>query len=158
MELLYGTGMRAGEVVALNVEDIDLSDSSLQILVGKGSCRRIPFGVAVAEALGAYLEWTEPERRLSGERALFLTVEGERLHPTSLSWILRQHGKAIGLEGVNAHAFRRTLATHLLENGADIAEIAKLLGHRDINSTLSYAQVVPHELFRVHRQFHPRSS
>lgn len=156
MELLYGTGMRAGEVCALRVEDIDLTDCSLQILVGKGACRRIPFGFAVRDALSAYLDWTEPERRLSGETALFLTVEGERLTPSALSFILAQYGKALGLKGVNPHAFRRTLATHLLQQGADIAEIAKLLGHRDINSTLSYAQVLPHDLMEVYRQFHPR--
>lgn len=157
LELLYGTGIRAGEVLGLNVNDLDLPEQTLRILRGKGQNRLIPFGQAAAEALSAYLDWVLPRYSLSGETALFLNMHGERLEPKGLTDQLRRYGQKVGIPGVTAHTLRRSMATHLLQNGANIAEIKQLLGHADINSTMVYTQVFPVELMREHRRSHPRA-
>jgi len=157
LELFYGTGMRSGEALALNIEDLDMTDSSLRILGGKGKNRRVPFGDSVANALSAYLAWLLPRYSLSGETALFLSLSGERMAYRNLSGQLWRYGEALGIPGVTAHALRRAVATHLLENGANIAEIKALLGHEDIDSTVTYTRVFPVELLRTHSKTHPRA-
>lgn len=158
LELLYGTGMRGGEVVALNLADLDLAEQTITVLGGKGRPRKIPFGSRVAVALKDYLAMVLPSREGSGETAMFLTMSGERMTATNLGSQLRRYGETLGIPDVTCHAFRRACATHLLENGANIAEIKTLLGHADINSTLIYAQVMPHELLRSHKTHHPRAT
>ena len=157
LELLYGTGMRRGEVVALNLEDLDLADRSLRIRGGKGKDRLVPFGESVARALSSYLDWLRPRYCLSGETALFLSLHGERMTRSNLTNQLHRYGTRLGLTGVTPHALRRALATHLLENGAHILEIKKLLGHEDLNSTMTYTQIFPVDLIRSHRKAHPRA-
>ena len=156
LEILYGTGMRGGEVVALNLADLDLAERTLRIRPGKGQDRLIPFGEAVAEALEPYLEWIRENHCVSGETALFLTLNGERMKRGTLGLQLQRYGELLGIEGVTPHALRRAVATHLLEAGAHIVEIKKLFGHRDINSTMVYTQVFPVELMRTHGKTHPR--
>ncbi len=157
LELLYGTGMRGGELAALDLVDIDLADRSLRIMGGKGKPRRVPFGERAAVALKDYLDGTASERLASGEMALFWTMSGQRMSTETLASQLRHYGKTLGLTGVTPHAFRRACATHLLENGANIAEIKRLLGHADINSTMVYTQMLPLDVVRSHRKFHPRA-
>ena len=83
--------------------------------------------------------------------------DGQRLSAKALQAQLRTYGKALNIEDVTPHAIRRAVATHLLENGANIAEIKQLLGHGDISSTQVYAQVMPVEMLREHRRYHPRA-
>lgn len=158
LELLYGTGLRGCEVVALNFADLNLAEQTVAILGGKGRPRLVPFGSRVAWALKDYLERIEPERAACGEEALFLTMSGERMTPKTLGLQLKRYGEALGIPEVGCHTLRRACATHLLENGANIAEIKTLLGHADINSTLIYAQVMPHELLRSYKTHHPRAT
>ena len=156
LELLYGTGMRGGEVLALNVDDLDLADASLRILGGKGKNRRLPLTDGVVVALRDYLDWILPRYAQTGETALFLTRSGERMNTRSLSQQLQRYGQALGIAGVTAHALRRALATHLVQGGAELVEIQRLLGHVDINSTVVYTRLYPTDLIRAHRQSHPR--
>jgi len=157
LELLYGTGMRAGEVVALNMGDLDLAERVLRILSGKGQNRRVPYGEMVAEALAAYLDWMRPRFCMTGETALFLSLRGERLTAKALGLQLQRYGLALGIPDVTPHALRRAVATHMLENGASVVEIKELLGHADLNSTMIYTRVFPVELIRSHRKSHPRA-
>lgn len=157
LELLYATGMRGGELLALNVQDLELADASLQILTGKGKNRRLPLTEPAVRALREYLDWILPRYAQSGESALFLTIAGERLTTTNLHSLIARYGKLLGIAGVTAHAFRRALATHLLQNGAELVQIQRLLGHEDINSTMVYTRVFPADLIKAHRRSHPRA-
>jgi site-specific recombinase XerD len=155
LELLYGTGMRIGEVAALQLCDLDLADLALTIRVSKGRPRRAPFGSQVASTLAAYLE-ERVEVAQSGIQALFVAQNGTALGRGRLSQILEQYSRKTGIPA-SPHDFRRAFATHLLENGANIVEIKTLLGHVDINSTLFYVQIAPVELTRAFNQSHPRA-
>lgn len=157
LELLYGTGMRAGEVLALDLVDLDLAEALLQIRGGKGQPRFIPLGPEVVSALERYLKEARPAVALESETAVFVSLYGNRLRNSSLNTQLHRYGDDLGIEGVTPHAFRRAVATHMLENGASLPEIKTLLGHADISSTQFYAQVVPMEMLREHRRYHPRA-
>ena len=157
LETLYGTGMRGGEVLALDLLDLDLAEALLQIRGGKGRPRLMPLSSEVVSALTRYLHEARPAVALEGETAVFVSQRGTRLTSSSLNDQLHRYGQDLGIEGVSAHAFRRAVATHLLENGASLPEIKALLGHEDIGSTQFYAQVMPVEMLREHRRYHPRA-
>lgn len=157
LELLYANGVRAGEVSALDLSDLDLADSLIKIRGGKGKPRCTPLNKQSVEALQRYLDEARPAVAPPGEQAVFLTMGGERMTGKGIGGQLRRYGLQVGIEGVTPHALRRALATHLLENGANIVEIKNLLGHADISSTQFYAQVRPVEMLSEHRRYHPRS-
>lgn len=157
LELFYGTGMRSHEVLALDLLDLDLAEALLQIRGGKGRPRCLPLSAPVVSALERYLKEARPAFALEGETALFISLLGRRLSAGSLNTQLQRYGEKLGIEDVTPHAFRRAVATHMLENGASLPEIKILLGHEDISSTQYYAQVMPAEMLREHRRYHPRA-
>lgn len=157
LELFYANGMRAGEVSALNLDDLDLPGALVKIRGGKGKPRCAPLNGPSVDSLRAYLEESRPAVAEPGEQAVFLTMTGVRMSPKNLSSQLHRYGKMLGIADVTPHALRRALATHLLENGANIVEIKTLLGHADISSTQFYARVRPVEMLSEHRRYHPRS-
>ena len=157
LELFYANGMRAGEVSALNLDDLDLAGALVKIRGGKGKPRCAPLNGPSVDTLRAYLEEARPAVAPPGQQALFLRFTGERMTSENFSCQLNRYGKMLGIAGVSPHALRRALATHLLENGANIVEIKTLLGHEDISSTQFYARVRPVEMLSEHRRYHPRS-
>jgi len=157
LELLYANGMRAGEVCALDLADLDLAEKLVRIRGGKGKPRCAPLNASSVDSLRAYLDEARRAVADPAESAVFLTLTGERLPSKSLSCQVRRYGELLGIPGVTPHALRRALATHLLENGANVVEIKALLGHADISSTQRYARVQSHEMLREHRRYHPRS-
>ena len=157
LELMYATGMRAHELLALDLRDVDLAEGTVHIRGGKGLPRHVPLTQAALQALSRYLKESRGLVAQEGETALFVSIQGFRMNHGSLSSQLARYGKAIGLERLSPHDIRRAVATHLLENGADLVEIARLLGHRDLNSTVFYTQVMPVEMLREHRRYHPRA-
>ena len=157
LEVFYGTGMRLHEVLALDLLDLDLAEGLVKIRGGKGKPRVLPMGSCALAALRAYVTESRPLYVLEAEPAVFISMDGQRLSAKALQAQLRTYGKALNIEDVTPHAIRRAVATHLLENGANIAEIKQLLGHGDISSTQVYAQVMPVEMLREHRRYHPRA-
>jgi len=157
LELLYGTGMRKGEIVALDLLDLDLAEALLKIRGGKGRPRYLPLSSEVVAALDRYLKEAWPAVALDGQTAVFVSLSGQRITGTNLGAQLSGYGERLGIPDVTAHAFRRAMATHMLENGASLPELKALLGHEDIASTQAYAQVVPTEMLREHRRYHPRA-
>ncbi len=156
LESLYGSGLRAGEVVALNLEDVDLADNCFAVHPSKSKARRTPFGESVARALAAYLEVREQRAQVL-EKAFFVSRNGYRMAANSVAEVLRRRCQVLGIADATPHALRRAFATHMLENGANIVELKTLLGHEDINSTLYYAQVLPLEMLGSYRKSHPRA-
>ncbi|HXC94469.1 MAG TPA: tyrosine recombinase [Edaphobacter sp.] len=157
LELLYGGGLRVGEIVTLRVEDVHLDQGRVQVR-GKGDKERIvPMGRAAVDALERYCSLGRPGLVRSGKllrRELFLSVRGNAL---TRQWVWEMVRGASGT-GVKAspHMFRHSCATHMVEHGADLRSVQTFLGHADIATTQVYTHVALGHLKRVHREHHPR--
>jgi integrase/recombinase XerD len=156
VELMYSTGARVSEVVALDLDEV--TDDGLIRVRGKGSKERIvPVGSFAAKSLDAYLVRTRPElSRLKGDRALFLNKQGGRLSRQSIWEIIQRAGTHSGLE-VSPHTLRHSFATHLIEGGADVRVVQELLGHASVATTQIYTLITVDTLREVYSQAHPRA-
>lgn len=156
LETLYGSGLRVCELVALDLEHVDLADHTLQLMTSKGSPRLVPYGKSVAVALACYLE----ERRKCAqalENAFFVSTHGYRMDGKLVTTMVKRYARPLGIAEATPHALRRAFATHMLENGANIVELKALLGHEDLESTQHYARVLPSGMLRSYRKSHPRA-
>ena len=154
--LLYGSGLRIAEALALNVADAPAEGSEAMLLVtGKGNKQRIvPVLPAVREAIAAWLR-LHPDAR--PEAALFLGARGKRLDAAVAQRTLRLYRDQNGLpEHTTPHALRHSFATHLLAGGADLRSIQDLLGHASLSTTQRYTSVDAERLMEVWRRTHPR--
>jgi integrase/recombinase XerC len=157
IELLYGTGMRLGELVRLDREDVDLAGGTARVL-GKGDKERIVcFGQPTTAALREYLAAMKSEPPGRG-RPLFTGRSGRRLHPRTVQRRVHLHlGRLARAGGTSPHALRHSFATHLLDHGADIRAIQELLGHANLGTTQVYTHVSIEALRDAVDRFHPRS-
>lgn len=160
IELLYGAGLRVGELVALDMDDYSPSERLVRVR-GKGRKERIvPFGRRAAAAVADYLPHRRRWRRGrhdSGE-PLFVNQRGGRLTDRSVRRILDEAVKRTAdLHRLHPHALRHAFATHLLEAGMDLRAIQELLGHSSLATTQIYAGVDLAHLMAVHRKSHPRA-
>jgi integrase/recombinase XerD len=159
LELLYAGGLRVGEIVALGEEDLHLDQARAQVR-GKGDKERIvPLGRKAVEALEDYLKRGRPAlARGRMQRALFLSVRGKAL---TRQWVWEMVRAASGSSDgrghkASPHMLRHSCATHMVEHGADLRSVQRLLGHADIATTQVYTHVAMEHLKRVHREHHPR--
>ena len=155
LELLYGGGLRVGEICALRVEDLQLEAGWAQVR-GKGDKERIvPLGRSAVEALERYLAQGRPELARAGvQRALFLSVRGK---PLTRQWVWEMvRGASPVGQKASPHKLRHSCATHMVEHGADLRSVQTLLGHADIATTQVYTHMALGRLKQVHRTHHPR--
>jgi integrase/recombinase XerC len=159
LELLYGTGIRVGELCALDVDDVDRSRRTLRVL-GKGARERtVPYGVPAARALDRWL----PDARAalvtpSSPPALLLGARGGRLDQRIVRAMVRDALVVVpGTPATGPHGLRHAAATHMLERGADLRFVQELLGHAQLASTQLYTHVTVERLRAVHEQAHPRA-
>jgi integrase/recombinase XerC len=162
LELLYGSGLRVSESVALNIADFDLLAGWVRVL-GKGSKERsVPLGAPAIDALSSYFD----ARKARGEIAAFTNFRGSRLSERSVARILaRQLMRAAGVsaefssEGrsISPHALRHSFATHLLAAGADLRAIQEMLGHARLSTTQRYTHVDFDALREAYQRAHPLS-
>lgn len=156
-ELGYGCGLRASELVGMNVEDIDFGANWVRT-VGKGDKEReIPLGRKAKRALKTYL--SRRMELVSGETpegALFLNYRGGRLSSRSLRRLFKDYLVRAGLDtSITPHGLRHSYATHLLDSGADLRAIQELLGHENLATTQRYTHVSVDRLMEVYDQAHP---
>ena len=164
LELLYASGLRVGELVALNWRDIDLGARVLRV-IGKGDRERMtPFGAPAEKALRHWLDaWEEVFRRRSAEteqhlEPVFLNRSGGRLSARSVRRVIDRYVEETAqAAGAHPHALRHSFATHLLESGADLRSIQELLGHASLSTTQRYMHVDTGRLLQVYRESHPRA-
>ncbi len=164
LELLYASGLRVGELVALNWRDVDLGARVLRV-VGKGDRERMtPFGGPAEQALRQWLDaWEDVFRRRNasedGHREpVFLNRNGGRLSARSVRRIIDRYVEETAqAAGAHPHALRHSFATHLLESGADLRSIQELLGHASLSTTQRYMHVDTGRLLQVYRESHPRA-
>ncbi|MBA2674221.1 site-specific tyrosine recombinase XerC [Ramlibacter sp.] len=158
MEVLYATGIRRMEIAQLEVGDIDFERRVLLVRLGKGQKdRMVPLGERAAHWVRLYLDDARPQLAWNqADATLFLGNEGNPLHPMWLSTVIATYVQRaqIGKKG-SCHLFRHTMATLMLEGGADIRHIQAMLGHADISSTQIYTQVAIRQLAKVHAMTHP---
>lgn len=153
VELLYGSGLRVGELCGLVAADLDLPRREVRVW-GKGDKqRRVPLSVPAAEALTSWLRHGRPELvGRDGPDALFVNRRLHPLTPRDVRRILDRRAAS----PVNPHALRHTFATHLLDGGADLRSVQELLGHADVGTTQIYTHVSTDRLQAVHETTHPR--
>lgn len=156
-ELLYSSGLRVSELVALKLEDVNLDAGYLRVF-GKGSKERIvPLHLRALEKLKRYIT---VERvtflRKRNSSYLFLTRRGGPMTRQRFWQTMKKWGKSIGLD-ISPHTIRHSFATHLLEGGADLRSLQKLLGHADISTTQIYTKVTTDRLKQVYLKYHPRA-
>jgi integrase/recombinase XerD len=159
MELLYATGMRVSELVALDVGSVDIASACVRVF-GKGDKERIiPVYERAVEAVDEYLNkgrihlLRDPE-----QKALFLNQRGSRLTRQGLWLIVKGYVKEAGLKvDVTPHTLRHSFATHMLRGGADLRNVQELLGHANIATTQVYTQVSNERLREVYDEAHPRA-
>ncbi len=160
LEVLYATGMRVSEVVALDVEDVDMEGGYVCCKGGSGQNRQreIPIYRRAIEALQTYLEEGRAELVQDDEPALFVNHRGRRLTRQGLWLIIKKYVKQSGItEEVTPHTLRHSFATHLLNGGANVRQVQGLLGHANVSTTQIYTQAGQERLREVYDEAHPRA-
>jgi len=158
LETFYSTGIRRLELVLLAVNDLDMDKGILFVRHGKGRKDRvIPIGSRAVHWISIYLYQVRPDFiRNSDEQCLFLTHRGRPFHPDFLTCLVRTYIEQAGIENKGAcHAFRHSMATAMLDNGADIRHIQTMLGHSSLDATQIYTKVSILKLKEVHIRTHP---
>ena len=158
LELLYATGIRVSELIALNVSDLNISAGVIRCGMNEKE-RVIPLYPAAIRALKEYVEFIRPKMIASTEEtSLFVNVSGERMSRQGFWKIIKTYQAKAGIEKtITPHTLRHSFAAHLLENGADLRSIQEMLGHADISSTQVYSQLVKKQLKDVYNKAHPRA-
>jgi site-specific recombinase XerD len=158
LSLLYGTGLRRGELERLNVVDWKREQNLLKIDGRKSNCERsVPLSEGIARCLETYLPMRQnllEERGTTGEEALLINRQGRRLSAESLGIMMHRLARRAGVPLVSLHQFRHTCASDLLENGASLPEVQNLLGHKSVGTTSRYLQIADPERARAMSQ-HP---
>ncbi len=152
-EVLYGGGLRVSELVAVDLDDLDLERLAVRVR-GKGRRERLaPIGPEASRRVSRWLEQRQP--KTADERAIFLNRFGSRLSTRSVDRIFRDYLTAAGLDpAATPHALRHSFATHLLDRGADLRSVQELLGHRRLTSTQIYTYVSRERLIESYRKSH----
>jgi site-specific recombinase XerD len=158
-ELAYASGLRAEELVNLNLESIDFDGEQVRV-EGKGSkTRMVPTGEPALRAIARYLQRGRPALLTADATpALFVSKSGKRLSTSDVRRRLRVWARqAVGVAGASPHALRHSFATHLLDGGADLRSIQELLGHASISTTQVYTRVESARLRTAYARSHPRA-
>ena len=170
-ELFYASGLRLSELVAIDLEDLDLSNRMVRVM-GKGRKERLlPFNQSAATAIRAWMKdraeilaARPPRQTAKGKRQnisdpLFINYRGTRLTGRSVDRLLRKYVAQCSTRmGISPHALRHSFATHLLQRGADLRAIQELLGHARLSTTQRYTHVNAAQLIDVYRKSHPRAA
>lgn len=159
LELLYATGVRVGELVGLDVDDVDRERNVIRVL-GKGRKERsVPFGRPAAHALDFWVRQGRPLLVVEGaDAALFVGTRGKRIDQRAVRTLVhRRISEVPGAPDIGPHGLRHSAATHLLEGGADLRSVQELLGHASLATTQRYTHVTTDRLRRAYQQAHPRA-
>ena len=165
LEFLYATGMRVGELVGLNLKDIDFREKLVRVTGKRKKQRILPFGEPALQALMYYLNETRPVSLNNcppadrDEQAVFLNYQGTRITTRSVGRMVDKYIKLCSEinRDISPHSLRHTFATHLLDSGADLRDIQELLGHARLSTTQIYTQVSMEKLIEVYDRAHPKA-
>lgn len=157
LELLYATGLRVGELVGLDLPDLDLDERTARV-IGKGDKERVVlFGVPARDAVREWLRRRPTIATESSGPALFLGVRGGRMGQRQMREVVHAAARAAHVPDIAPHALRHSAATHLLDGGADLRDVQELLGHATLATTQIYTHVSAKRLRDAFEQAHPRA-
>ncbi len=164
IEFLYATGIRVGELVGINISDVDMREKVVRVTGKRNKQRMVPFGEPALQALLLYLDRTRgaflnecPETERD-PHALFLHRRGGRLTTRSVGRLIDKYIKQCAdIHNISPHSLRHTFATHLLDQGADLRDIQELLGHARLTTTQIYTQVSMEKMIEVYDRAHPKA-
>ncbi len=157
-ELVYASGLRAGEALGLDVEKVDLNNGLVRVL-GKGNKEReLPFGSKAKAALREYMRMRDQLlRKGSREKSLFLSKSGRRFEARDLRRLVKKYRYLSGInKQFSPHSLRHSFATHMLGAGADLRTVQELLGHKSLSTTQKYTHVSVEKLIEVYDRAHPK--
>ena len=159
MEVLYATGIRVSELIALNAADVNFAVGVIYCRGQHDKVRTIPVYPAAVRALKEYVEFIRPQMIAKlDEPSLFVNISGERMSRQGFWKIIKTYQTKAKIDKtITPHTLRHSFAAHLLENGADLRSIQEMLGHADISSTQIYSQLVKKQLKDVYNKAHPRA-
>jgi integrase/recombinase XerD len=160
LELLYASGMRISELVALNLDDIKTEGEYMVRCFGKGRKERIiPLYEQIARTVKQYIDEDRPKlAHGKKDNALFLNARGERLTRQGFWQKLKEYAKSAGLgDKISPHTLRHSFATHMLSGGADLRSVQELLGHANISTTQVYTHLTTEHVRRTYDKSHPRA-
>jgi len=164
LEFLYATGIRVGELVGIDVQDVDFRERMVRVTGKRKKQRIVPFGEPSAQAVISYIQETRERFLLNApinERdvnALFLNYQGTRITTRSVGRMIDKYIKQCAdIHAISPHSLRHTFATHLLDSGADLRDIQELLGHARLSTTQIYTQVSMEKMIEVYDKAHPKA-
>ncbi|MDY6038191.1 MAG: tyrosine-type recombinase/integrase [Eubacterium sp.] len=163
LEVLYGTGIRVMELIDMNTEDINLRMGFITCQGIHGKARIVPLGKYAKEAMKKYMEISMPSLLKKKQNddlksALFVNYMGERFTRQGLWKILKQYGKAVGMEDrITPHILRTSFAVHMIQNGADLKTLQELLGYDDMQALQVFMQLSKSRIKDVYDRTHPRA-
>lgn len=159
LELLYASGIRVSELIALNVDDVNLYMDYILSSKDTANERVIPIGKIAVDVLSLYIE----KHRMnflkdSDEKSLFVNYHGKRLTRQGFWKIVRGYTNQAGInKNITPHTLRHSFAAHLLQNGADLKSVQEMLGHADISTTQVYTLITKNKIKEVYKKAHPRA-
>jgi integrase/recombinase XerC len=164
LEFLYATGIRVGELVGINVADVDFRERMVRVTGKRKKQRIVPFGEPASQAVMLYIQETRdkflqnaPEAARDSS-ALFLNYQGTRITTRSVGRMIDKYIKQCAdIHAISPHSLRHTFATHLLDSGADLRDIQELLGHARLSTTQIYTQVSMEKMIEVYDKAHPKA-
>lgn len=158
LELLYATGIRVSELIALDVTDVSIPGEYVRC-ESKGKVRVIPLYRSAIESLSRYINDIRPQLVSDlDEPSLFVNMSGERMTRQGFWKLIKYYQEKAQIDkDITPHTLRHSFAAHLLENGADLRSIQEMLGHSDISSTQVYAKLVKPNLKAIYNRYHPRA-
>lgn len=157
LETLYSTGIRVGELVGIDLSDVDFISGVIKVL-GKGRRERLaPVGDKAVDAIREYMEHRSA-KKMEEKKPLFLNKSGKRLTDRSIRRVIERYIKKLSIkEHISPHTLRHSFATHLLNHGADLRSVQELLGHKNLSTTQIYTHVTMERLKSVYDKAHPRA-
>jgi integrase/recombinase XerC len=164
VEFLYATGIRVGELVNIDLKDIDFREKLVRVTGKRKKQRIVPFGEPALQALIFYLEETRPvflnncPEAARDPQAAFLNYQGTRITTRSVGRMIDKYMKLCAdIHNISPHSLRHSFATHLLDQGADLRDIQELLGHARLSTTQIYTQVSMEKMIEVYDRSHPKA-
>lgn len=164
IEFLYATGIRVGELVGINLADVDMGEMMVRVTGKRKKQRTVPFGEPALDALRLYLDQTRDiylnncPLTKRDPQALFLNYQGTRITTRSVGRLIDKYIKQCAdIHDISPHSLRHTFATHLLDQGADLRDIQELLGHARLTTTQIYTQVSMEKMIEVYDRSHPKA-
>lgn len=158
LEVLYATGIRVSELLSLKMEDMNLNMEYI-VCHEKAKDRIIPFGSEAKAALEAYIGAARDHMIGDAESEyLFVNCSGKPMSRQGFWKLIKHYAEKVGIEKeITPHTFRHSFAAHLLENGADVQSVQKMMGHADVSTTQMYVEMQAGNVRDVYKKFHPRS-